>query len=414
MLPYELWIGLRYTRAKRRNHFISFISLISMAGIALGVTALIVVLSVMNGFQEELRNRILGVASHLEITGAGESLSDWPGLDVQVRRHPEVRGTAPYVRGQALLANGSNPRGALVRGVLPEREGEVSDLGAAMKTGRLSDLKAGEYNIILGLELARSLGLTLGDKVAVIIPQGTFTPAGLVPRLKQFTVVGVFEAGMYEYDAGLALIHLADAQRLYRLGDGVSGLRVKLADMDRAPFVTRALAESLHGEYFLSDWTMSHANFFRAVAIEKRMMALILTLIVAVAAFNIISTLVMVVTDKQADIAILRTLGASPASIMQIFMVQGSLIGVVGTALGVSGGILLALNVATVVPMIERALGLDLFPADVYFISELPSKLVWSDVAWIGGVALLLAFLATLYPSWRAARVQPAEALRYE
>lgn len=414
MLPYELWIGLRYTRAKRRNHFISFISLISMAGIALGVTALIVVLSVMNGFQEELRSRILGVASHMEITGAGESLSDWQGLDAQVRRHPEVRGTAPYVRGQALLANGSNPRGALVRGVLPEREGEVSDLAAAMKTGRLTDLKAGEYNIILGLELSRGLGLTVGDKVAVIIPQGTFTPAGLVPRLKQFTVVGVFEAGMYEFDAGLALIHLADAQRLYRLGDGVSGLRVKLADMERAPFVTRELARSLQGDYFLSDWTMSHANFFRAVAIEKRMMALILTLIVAVAAFNIISTLVMVVTDKQADIAILRTLGASPASIMQIFMVQGSLIGVVGTALGVSGGILLALNVETVVPLIERALGLDLFPADVYFISELPSKLVWSDVAWIGGVALLLAFLATLYPSWRAARVQPAEALRYE
>ena len=414
MLPYELWIGLRYTRAKRRNHFISFISLISMAGIALGVTALIVVLSVMNGFQEELRNRILGVASHLEITGAGESLSDWQGLDAQVRRHPEVRGTAPYVRGQALLANGSNPRGAILRGVLPEREGEVSDLAAAMKTGRLADLKAGEYHIILGIELARSLGLTIGDKVAVIIPQGSVTPAGLVPRLKQFTVAGVFEAGMYEYDAGLALIHLTDAQRLYRLGDEVSGLRVKLADMERAPFVTRELARSLQGDYFLSDWTMSHANFFRAVAIEKRMMALILTLIVAVAAFNIISTLVMVVTDKQADIAILRTLGASPASIMQIFMVQGSLIGVVGTALGVSGGIALALNVETVVPMIERALGLDLFPADVYFISELPSKLVWTDVAWIGGVALLLAFLATLYPSWRAARVQPAEALRYE
>ncbi|MFN3593774.1 MAG: lipoprotein-releasing ABC transporter permease subunit [Thiobacillaceae bacterium] len=414
MLPYELWIGLRYTRAKRRNHFISFISLISMAGIALGVTALIVVLSVMNGFQEELRNRILGVASHLEITGAGESLGDWPGLEAQVRRHPEVRGTAPYVRGQALLANGSNPRGALLRGVLPEREDEVSDLAAAMKAGRLTDLKAGEYNIILGLELARSLGLTPGDKVAVIIPQGSFTPAGLVPRLKRFTVVGVFEAGMYEFDAGLALIHLADAQRLYRLGDAVSGLRVKLADMERAPFVTRELARRLQGDYFLSDWTMSHANFFRAVAIEKRMMALILTLIVAVAAFNIISTLVMVVTDKQADIAILRTLGASPASIMQIFMVQGSLIGVVGTFLGVSGGILLALNVETVVPMIERALGLDLFPADVYFISELPSKLIWSDVAWIGGVALLLAFLATLYPSWRAARVQPAEALRYE
>lgn len=414
VLPYELWIGLRYTRAKRRNHFISFISLISMAGIALGVMALIVVLSVMNGFQEELRNRILGVASHLEITGAGESLSDWLALEAQVRRHPEVRGTAPYVRGQALLANASNPRGTLLRGILPEREAAVSDLATAMKAGRLADLKAGEYAIILGLELARSLGVTIGDKVAVIIPQGTFTPAGLVPRLKQFTVVGVFEAGMYEYDAGLALIHLADAQRLYRLGDAVSGLRVKLADMERAPFVTRELARSLQGDYFLSDWTMSHANFFRAVAIEKRMMALILTLIVAVAAFNIISTLVMVVTDKQADIAILRTLGASPTSIMQIFMVQGSLIGVVGTVLGVSGGILLALNVETVVPVIERALGLDLFPADVYFISELPSKLIWSDVAWIGGVALLLAFLATLYPSWRAARVQPAEALRYE
>ncbi|MGQ9861423.1 MAG: lipoprotein-releasing ABC transporter permease subunit [Thiobacillaceae bacterium] len=414
MLPYELWIGLRYTRAKRRNHFISFISLISMAGIALGVTALIVVLSVMNGFQEELRSRILGVASHIEITGPQEVLLDWPALEAQVTRHPEVRGTAPYVSGQGLLANGANPRGAMIRGVLPEREDRVSDLSAAMKSGRLTDLKPGAYNIILGLELARGLGVTPGDKITVIIPQGSFTPAGLVPRLKQFNVVGVFEAGMYEYDAGLALIHLADAQRLYRLGEGVTGLRVKLADMDRAPFVTRDLARSLQGDYFLSDWTMSHANFFRAVAIEKRMMALILTLIVAVAAFNIISTLVMAVTDKQADIAILRTLGASPASIMQVFMVQGSLIGVVGTVLGVAGGIALALNVETVVPLIERGLGMDLFPADVYFISELPSKLVWADVAWTGGVALLLSFLATLYPSWRAARVQPAEALRYE
>ncbi|MCS6785487.1 MAG: lipoprotein-releasing ABC transporter permease subunit [Thiobacillaceae bacterium] len=414
MWPYELWIGLRYTRAKRRNHFISFISLISMAGIALGVTALIVVLSVMNGFQEELRTRILGVASHLEITGAGEVLADWPALDAQVRRHPEVRGTAPYVRGQGLLAHGADTRGAMIRGVLPERESEVSDLAREMKAGRLSDLAPGEYRIILGLELARALGVVPGDKVALVIPQGTFTPAGLVPRLKQFTVTGVFQAGMYEYDAGLALIHLADAQRLYRLGEAVSGLRVKLADMERAPFVTRDLARRLTGDYFLSDWTASHANFFRAVAIEKRMMALILTLIVAVAAFNIISTLVMVVTDKQADIAILRTLGASPASIMQIFMVQGSLIGFVGTALGVIGGILLAVNVETIVPLIERALGLDLFPADVYFISELPSKLIWSDVAWTGGVALGLAFLATLYPSWRAARVQPAEALRYE
>lgn len=414
MLPYELWIGLRYTRAKRRNHFISFISLIAMAGIALGVMALIVVLSVMNGFQEELRSRILGVAAHMEITGPQEMLLDWPALDVQVAQHPEVLATAPYVHAQGLLAYGAHSRGALIRGVLPEREGRVSDLSAAMKAGRLTDLKPGKFNIILGLALAQSLGVAPGDKITVIIPQGSFTPAGLVPRLKQFNVVGVFEAGMYEYDSSLALIHLADAQKLYRMGEAVTGLRVRLADMDRAPFVTRDLARSLQGDYFLSDWTMSHANFFRAVAIEKRMMALILTLIVAVAAFNIVSTLVMAVTDKQADIAILRTLGASPASIMQIFMAQGSLIGVVGTLLGVAGGIALALNVKTIVPLIERSLGMDLFPADVYLISELPSKLVWTDVAWTAGVALLLSFLATLYPSWRAARVQPAEALRYE
>jgi lipoprotein-releasing system permease protein len=412
--PYELWIGLRYTRAKRRNHFISFISLISMAGIALGVMALIVVLSVMNGFQDELRNRILGVAAHLEITGPGERLADWPMLAAQVGKHPEVRGQAPYVLGQGLLAYGANPKGVLVRGVLPEREGQVSDLDEAMKSGRLADLKPGEYGIVLGLELARALGVARGEKLAVIAPQGLFTPAGLVPRIKQFTVVGVFQAGMYEYDVGMALVHLADAQRLYQLGADVSGLRVRLADMERAPRVTRDLAAALKGDYYLSDWTMRHANFFRAVAIEKRMMAIILTLIVAVAAFNIISTLVMAVTDKQADIAILRTLGASPASIMQVFMVQGSLIGLLGTLLGVAGGVLLALNVETVVPMIERALGMDLFPADIYYISELPSKLVWADVAWIGGVALGLSFLATLYPSWRAARVQPAEALRYE
>ncbi|MEW5768776.1 MAG: lipoprotein-releasing ABC transporter permease subunit [Pseudomonadota bacterium] len=414
MLPYELLIGLRYTRAKRRNHFISFISMTSMAGIALGIMALIVVLSVMNGFQAELRDRILGVASHLEITGADGRLADWPGLAREVARHPEVRGSAPFVNAQALLAAGSETKGSLVRGLLPEEEGKVAEFAQKMIVGKLSDLRAGEWGIILGADLARALAVAPGDKLAVIAPQGVVTPAGMVPRIKQFTVVGVFRMGMYEYDAGLALMHLQDAQRLYRMGDTVSGLRVRLADMERAPWVTRELARTLRGDYYLSDWTMSHANFFQAVQIEKRMMFIILTLIVAVAAFNIVSTLVMAVTDKQADIAILRTLGASPRSIMAIFMVQGSLIGVIGTVLGVVAGVLLALNVETVVPWIERAVGMDLFPADVYYISELPSKLNWGDVWTISGVALVLAFLATLYPSWRAANVQPAEALRYE
>ncbi|NTV94670.1 MAG: lipoprotein-releasing ABC transporter permease subunit [Thiobacillus sp.] len=414
MLPYELWIGLRYTRAKRRNHFISFISGVSMAGIALGVMALIVVLSVMNGFQEELRSRILGVAAHMEISGPGERLADWPGLAEQARKHPEVRGFAPYVAGQGLLAMGQNTKGAMIRGILPGQEEQVTDIGAHMRIGKLADLKTHEFNIVLGADLASALGVTVGDKVTVIVPQGVVTPAGLLPRMKQFNVVGLFSIGMYEYDAGLALMHIDDAARLYRLGDAVSGLRLKLADMDRAPWVTRDLAHTLVGDFYISDWTMSHANFFRAVAIEKRMMFIILLLIVAVAAFNIVSTLVMAVTDKQPDIAILRTLGASPASIMKVFMVQGSLIGVIGTVIGVTLGILLALNVETVVPFIERAVGIDLFPADVYYISELPSKVIWSDVATIAGVSLLLAFLATLYPSWRASRVQPAEALRYE
>jgi lipoprotein-releasing system permease protein len=414
VLPYELLIGLRYTRAKRRNHFISFISVISMAGIALGVMALIVVLSVMNGFQEELRGRILGVVSHMEISGPGGQLPDWPGLAAQVARHPEARGSAPYVSGQALLAAGSETKGAMVRGLLPAEEGKVAEFAAHMKSGRLDSLRPGEFNLILGSDLARSLGVFPGDKVAVIAPQGVVTPAGMLPRIKQFKVVGIFRMGMFEYDAGLALMHLEDAQKLYRMGDSVSGLRVKLADMERAPWVLRELAKSLVGDYYLSDWTMSHANFFQAVQIEKRMMFIILTLIVAVAAFNIISTLVMAVTDKQADIAILRTLGASPNSVMAIFMVQGSLIGVIGTLAGLVSGVLLALNVETVVPWIEKAVGMDLFPADVYYISELPSKLNWPDVWTIGGVALALSFLATLYPSWRAANVQPAEALRYE
>ena len=414
MLPFELLVGLRYTHAKRRNHFISFISIVSMAGIALGVMALIVVLSVMNGFQEELRARILGVAAHLEISAPGERLSDWRGVLAQAQQNQDVVSGAPYVNAQGMLANGDMVRGAIIRGVLPELENRVADFAQHMKAGKLDDLKPGEFGIILGGELARVLGVYPGDKVVLLTPQGNITPAGVMPRVKQFTVTGVFEAGMFEYDSGLALIHLQDAQKLLRLGDDVSGVRLKLSELFRAPFVTQELSQSLSGDYYLTDWTKSHANFFRAVAIEKRMMFLILLLIVAVAAFNIVSTLVMAVTDKQSDIAILRTLGAKPASIMKIFIVQGTFIGVFGTLLGVAGGVLLALNLETVVPFIERLAGMDLFPADVYYISELPSKLDWSEVGLISIVSLFISLVATLYPSWRASRVNPAEALRYE
>ncbi len=414
MLPFELLVGLRYTHAKRRNHFISFISGVSMAGIALGVTALIVVLSVMNGFQEELRARILGVAAHLEISGPGDRLADWRQVLATARQNKEVLAGAPYVNAQGMLANGDLVRGAIIRGVLPEMEAQVADFARHMKAGRLTDLKAGEFGIVLGAELARALNVYPGEKVVLLTPQGNITPAGVMPRVKQFTVSGIFEAGMFEYDSGLALIHLQDAQKLLRLGEDVSGVRLKLAELFRAPFVTRDLQETLSSAYYLTDWTRSHANFFRAVAIEKRMMFLILLLIVAVAAFNIVSTLVMAVTDKQSDIAILRTLGAKPGSVMAIFMVQGSFIGVFGTLLGVAGGVLLALNLETVVPFIERVAGMDLFPADVYYINELPSKLVWSEVGLIAGISLLISLAATLYPSWRASRVNPAEALRYE
>jgi lipoprotein-releasing system permease protein len=414
LLPFELLIGLRYTHAKRRNHFISFISIVSMAGIALGVMALIVVLSVMNGFQEELRARILGVAAHLEISGPGERISDWRGVLEKARQHKEVLAGAPFVNSQGMLANGDMVRGAIVRGVDPELESQVADFAQYMKVGELGSLRPGEFGILLGAELARVLGVYPGDKVVLLTPQGNITPAGVMPRIKQFTVRGVFEAGMFEYDSGLALIHLQDAQKLLRLGEDVSGVRLKLAELFRAPFVTRDLSQILMGDYYLVDWTTSHANFFRAVAIEKRMMFLILLLIVAVAAFNIVSTLVMAVTDKQSDIAILRTLGARPASIMQIFMVQGSFIGVFGTLLGIASGVLLAMNLETVVPFIEGLAGIDLFPAEVYYINELPSKLDWGDVGIIGTVSLLLSLLATLYPSWRASRINPAEALRYE
>ena len=414
MQPYELLVGLRYTRAKRRNHFISFISMASMLGIAIGVMALIVVLSVMNGFQKELRARILGVASHVQISGFDGQLGNWQEVARGATADPEVLAAAPYVSAQGLLANQQNVQGALVRGVIPELEDQVADIGSHMKRGRLTDLKPGEFGMVLGSELAHAVGARVGEKVVLIAPQGQVTPAGILPRINQFTVVGVFEVGMYEYDAGLALIHLQDAQKLYRLGDEVSGVRLKLKDLFQAPEVARDLSRALPGDLYITDWTRSHANFFRAVQIEKNVMFIILTLIVAVAAFNLVSTLVMAVTDKQPDIAILRTLGATPASIMKIFVVQGSLIGVVGTAIGVIGGILIALNVDVVVPAIERLFRVQFLAKDVYYISELPSDLQLRDVVTIGLMSLLLSLLATLYPSWRASRVNPAEALRYE
>ena len=413
-LPYEPLVGLRYTRAKRRNHFISFISLISMAGIALGVAALIVVLSVMNGFQKELRTRILGVASHIQVTAINGELHNWLEVGRQTLQHPEVKAAAPFVQAQAMLSRDETVRGTLVRGIIPELEDKVADFGRFMKAGKLENLQPGGFGIVLGSDLANAMGVTLEDKVTMIAPQGTVTPAGVVPRLRTFTVVGIFEAGMYEYDSGLALIDLNDAQVLFRLGDGVSGVRLKLDDLFRAPRVARELVPLIQEDAYISDWTRSHANFFRAVQIEKNMMFIILSLIVAVAAFNIVSTLVMAVTDKQADIAILRTLGASPRSIMAVFVVQGALIGVIGLGLGVVGGVALALNIDVVVPFIERVLGTQFLAKDVYYISQLPSELQWGDVTGITAIAFVLALAATLYPSWRASRVNPAEALRYE
>ena len=417
MAPYEILVGLRYTRARRgagRNGFVSFIAAVSMLGIALGVAALIVVLSVMNGFQEELRTRILAVASHIEIRGIDGTIADWQVVERAARANPSVKAEAPYVLGQAMLSAGNTNRGAIVRGVDPALENTVADFATHMRLGSLADLRPGEFGIVLGAELARALGARLGDSVVVITPQGTVTPAGTLPRVKSFRVVGVFEVGMFEFDSGLALIHLADAQKLYRLGDAVSGVRLKLDDLFAAPRVARELAATIPVDAEVRDWTLNHANFFRAVAIEKRMMFLILTLIVAVAAFNIVSAQVMVVTDKQADIAILRTQGASPASILAIFIIQGALVGTLGTLIGVAGGLALAYNIETVVPFVERLLGVQFLDKTVYYISELPSQVQQGDVVLVAAIAFVLTLVATLYPSWRASRTNPAEALRYE
>jgi len=412
--PLELFIGMRYTHAKRRTHFISFISLTSMLGIALGVTALITVLSVMNGFEAELRDRILGMASHASVTTYNGYLSDWQAVEQAVMKNANVVAAAPYVSGETMLSAGNRVSGAVIRGILPEQEGTVSDVLAHIKAGSVESLKDGGYGIILGSDLAYALGVGVGDAVTVVSPQVMVGPTGVMPTLRRFTVVGLFEVGMYEYDRGVALVHMKDAARLFRLGDNISGVRLKLDDLFEAPRVAGELQMQLGGNYRVEDWTRQHANFFRAVQTEKRVMFIILTLIVAVAAFNIVSTLVMVVTDKQSDIAILRTLGASPRSIMVIFVIQGAVIGLFGTLLGVLGGVTLALNVETIVPAIESLFHVQFLSKDVYYISEVPSDLHWHDVFVMTSVAMVLSLLATLYPAWRAARTHPAEALRYE
>ncbi len=412
--PIELFIGLRYTRSKRRNHFVSFISAISIAGIALGVTALITVLSVMNGFETQVRERILSMVSHATVTGPAGYVRDWPRVVSRALEHPRVLGAAPFVTGEVMLTHGGRVSGGLIRGVLPELEGQVSEVPDRFVSGSMDALVSGQFNIVLGIELATQLRVEPGDVITVVSPEARVSVAGVMPRIRRFTVAGIVSVGMYEFDRTLAMVHMEDAARLFRTGEEVSGVRLRFDDLMAAPWLAHEVAQDLSGVYRVRDWTMQHFNFFQAVRTEKMVMFIILTLIVAVAAFNIVSTLVMVVTDKQADIAILRTLGISPGSVMGIFIVQGTVIGVTGTLLGVAGGIALALNVDTLVPAIESFFGIQFLPADVYHISELPSELRWSDVSRITVVALILSLVATLYPAWRASRTAPAEALRYE
>ncbi|MEY2619559.1 MAG: hypothetical protein RL522_2561 [Pseudomonadota bacterium] len=416
-LPYELLLGWRYTRAgraTRRNGFISFISGVSMLGIALGVAALIIVLSVMNGFQREVRDRMLGVVSHIEIYGpGGDVLPDLAGTLERVRQHPQVVAAAPFVATQALLARGDDMRGTLVRGIDPALEPAITELAMSLRDTALKRLVPGEFGVVVGRDLARQLGVREGDPVTLISPAGQVTPAGFVPRLKQMTVVGLFDSGHFEYDNGLVLMHQDDAMRLFRL-EGPTGLRLKLKDLHQAREVATELASTLPGGLVVRDWTRQNRTWFAAVQLEKRMMFIILTLIVAVAAFNLVSTLVMTVTDKRADIAILRTLGASPASIMGIFVVQGATVGVAGTLAGLLLGLGVAFNIDVLVPALERLLNASFLPRDIYLISRMPSDPQSADIVPIALISLALAFVATLYPSWRASRVNPAEALRYE
>ena len=411
--PFEAFIGLRYVRAKRRNHFISFISLTSMVGVGLGVMALITVLSVMNGFEKELTSRILGMASHASVISRDNTMDDWRKLASIISQNPSVIGVAPYFQAEGMLVNGGSVNGTVITGILPEEEPKVSEVAGKMIAGNFNDLVPGNFDMIIGSEMARSLGVGTGDKVTLIVPTANVTPAGVIPRMKRFNVVGIFQVGMHEFDSALVLIHLDDAKTLFR-NKGTVGLRLKTDNIFNAPRTSREAAQQLPGAYWVVDWTQRHANFFRALKTEKAVMFVILTLIVAVAAFNIISTLVMVVTDKQSDIAVLRTIGVSPASIMKIFIIQGVVIGMVGILLGVIGGVWLASNVETIVPAIEEFFQVKFLSPDVYYISELPSDMHWQDVIVISVVAFVFCLVATVYPAWRAAKTQPAEALRYE
>ena len=411
---FPLFVGLRYTRARQRTRFISVISLISVIGIALGMTVLITVLSVFNGFQREVRTRMLSAVAHVQISGLGETLRDWPLVAASAAKHPHVVAAAPYVSAQGLLTSGGKVRGTFLRGIDPAQEGKVSEIGAHMRSGTLDDLRSGEYNVALGAPLARALGVVVGDKVVLVAPQGQVTPAGILPRLRQFTVTGIFEVGHYEIDAGLAVVHIEDAQRLYRMDGQVSGVRLKLDDLFLARQVARELLAQLPPEVSVSDWSQFNATYFRAVELEKRMMSLLLFFIIAIAAFNMVSSLFMVVKEKQADIAILRTMGASPGDVMRIFMVQGTLIGAMGVGCGIVFGILGAINVASIIAFIENLFHVKFMPQDVYQIADLPSQLQAGDVVLTAVVAFTLSILATLYPSYRASQVNPAEALRYE
>jgi lipoprotein-releasing system permease protein len=411
---YELFIGLRYTRSRQRTRFISVISLISIVGIALGMTVLITVLSVFNGFQREVRTRMLSAVAHVQVQGLGETLPDWKEVAQLASKHREVRAAAPYVSAQGLLTSGGHVRGTFVRGIVPDLEDTVSDVGRNMRSGSLATLKPGEYNIVLGEPLARALGVVVGDRIVLVAPQGQVTPAGVIPRLRQFTVTGTFNVGHYEIDSTLSIVHMEDAQRLYFLGDQVTGVRLKLDDLFRAQTVARELLSYVPPNVTIIDWTRLNATYFRAVDLEKRMMSLLLFFIIAIAAFNLVSSLFMVVKEKNADIAILRTLGASPGGVMRVFMIQGLVIGGVGVVCGIVFGILGALNVDTIVGFVERIFGFKFLPQDVYQIADLPSELRYSDVVTTAIVAFTLSSLATIYPSWRASRVNPAEALRYE
>ena len=413
--PLSLYIGLRYTRAKKRNHFVSFIALASMLGIALGITVLITVLSVMNGFDHEIRNCIFSVARQVTVTNYDSGISNWPLVKQEILKNNDVIGSAPFVSGQGMLAKDGVVHGVVITGILPAQEEQVSQMQKTVVQGSMSALRPGEFGIVLGQEIARHLGVSVGDKIVLLTPQANITPIGVEPRFKRFTVVGIFHVSEgFGYDSTAAFINMRDAQRLFGMGDNVTGLNIKIKDLYRAPIVSTALSEKLYGDYMVSDWTYKYGSYLKAIRMEKTMMFIVLLFIIAVATFNLVSSLIMTVTDKQSDIAILRTLGATPKMIMSIFIVQGGIIGVFGTLLGVFGGVLLAINAPELVKVLEQVFHTTFISAGVYFIDYLPSRLEFTDVWRVGLITLVMSLLATIYPAWRAAKTEPAAALRYE